>query len=164
MLIRKTTPADIETVMEIYERARLRMAKEGNPTQWGNNHPPQSLIEEDIKNGFSYVCIEDDTIVGVFYYAVGNDPTYTIIEDGHWLSDAPYGVIHRIAIDVPYKGYAKKAIDWCFANHSNLRIDTHEDNKVMQRALQKNGFTYCGIIYVADGSKRLAFQRDGLRS
>lgn len=162
MLIRKATRSDIETIMGIYERARLRMEEEGNPTQWKKNHPPQSLIEDDIDKGHSYVCIEDNRIVGVFYYAVANDPTYDIIEEGNWLSDNPYGVIHRIAIDVPYKGYAKKAIDWCFADHPNLRIDTHEDNKVMQRALQKNGFVYCGIIYVADKTKRLAFQREGL--
>lgn len=160
MLIRQGTTEDISTIMGIYERARLRMVEEGNPTQWRKNHPPLSLIEGDIANGNNYVCVEDDKIVGVFFYAVGHDPTYDVIEEGQWLSDHPYGVIHRIAIDVPYKGYAKKAIDWCFAHHPNLRIDTHEDNKVMQRALQKNGFVYCGVIYVADGTKRLAFQRE----
>lgn len=159
MQIRKTRSKDIDTVMGIYERARIRMQKEGNPTQWGQHHPPQTLIEQDIQEGNSYVCIEDDAIVGVFYFSISNDPTYNFIKDGHWLSDEPYGVIHRIAIDIPYKGYAKKAIQWCFDCHPNLRIDTHADNKVMQRALQKNGFTYCGIIYVQDGSERLAFQR-----
>jgi len=29
----------------------------------------------------------------------------------------------------------------------------------MQRLLEKNGFVYCGIIFLADGSPRLAYQR-----
>lgn len=28
----------------------------------------------------------------------------------------------------------------------------------MQRSLIKNGFDYCGVIYLADGSKRVAFE------
>lgn len=29
----------------------------------------------------------------------------------------------------------------------------------MQNMLKKNGFTYCGRIYVEDGGERLAFQK-----
>ena len=29
----------------------------------------------------------------------------------------------------------------------------------MQNLLKKNGFTYCGRIYVDDGGERLAFQK-----
>jgi hypothetical protein len=29
----------------------------------------------------------------------------------------------------------------------------------MQHILQSYGFTYCGIIYLADGSERLAYQK-----
>jgi hypothetical protein len=28
---------------------------------------------------------------------IGKDPTYAVIENGNWLNDEPYGVIHRIA-------------------------------------------------------------------
>ena len=41
----------------------------------------------------------------------------------------------------------------------NLKIDTHRDNYPMQKSLKKNGFEYCGIIYLADGNERLAFQK-----
>ena len=43
-------------------------------------------------------------------------------------------------------------------DHINL-IDTHEDNQSMQKLLAKNQFSYCGIIYLSDGSKRLAFEK-----
>ena len=40
-----------------------------------------------------------------------------------------------------------------------LRADTHADNKIMQHLLEKNGFTRCGVIHVADGSPRFAYQK-----
>ena len=41
----------------------------------------------------------------------------------------------------------------------NLRVDTHRDNRVMQHLLLQHGFTYCGIIHLASGDERLAYQR-----
>ena len=41
----------------------------------------------------------------------------------------------------------------------SLRADTHADNKIMQHLLEKNGFTRCGIIHVADGTPRIAYQK-----
>jgi len=41
----------------------------------------------------------------------------------------------------------------------HLRIDTHRDNKIMQHNLTKHGFSYCGVIYLASGDERLAYQR-----
>lgn len=40
-----------------------------------------------------------------------------------------------------------------------MRIDTHENNKVMQHLIKKNGFQECGIIYVEDGSPRIAYEK-----
>ena len=41
-----------------------------------------------------------------------------------------------------------------------MRIDTHKDNKTMQRLILKNGYEYCGIIFVEDGTERLAFEKE----
>lgn len=35
----------------------------------------------------------------------------------------------------------------------------HEDNILMQSLLKKNGFEYCGIVYLEDGGKRVAFEK-----
>ena len=40
----------------------------------------------------------------------------------------------------------------------NIRVDTHRDNKVMQHILTKQGFQRCGIIYVKNGTERIAYQ------
>jgi len=47
---------------------------------------------------------------------------------------------------------AKRAIMAGIVYNDNIRIDTHHDNKIMQRLLQENGFVHCGVIFLTDGS------------
>ena len=49
-------------------------------------------------------------------------------------------------------------IAWSREREHNLRIDTHRDNHIMQHCIRKAGFQYCGIIYLANGDERLAYQ------
>ncbi len=163
MEIRTAKPEELSRVMEIYAHARAFMAETGNPKQWGaTNWPPQSLIEQDIAQGKCHVCCEDDLIVGVFYYDYGDDidVTYRNIEAGAWLSDKPYGVVHRIASDGSTKGIGRFCINWAFEQCGHLRIDTHGDNVVMQNLLRKLEFEQCGIIYVEeDNDPRIAYEK-----
>ena len=161
--IRKTTAQDLGRVMEIYSLARDFMAMNGNPDQWGpTNWPPQELIENDIEKGCSYVCLYGKKIVGTFFYNYGKDieSTYRIIEDGAWLDEGPYGVVHRIATDGSVKGVGTFCLMWAWAMSGHLRIDTHPDNMVMQTLLEKCGFRQRGIIHVEeDAFPRLAFEK-----
>jgi hypothetical protein len=50
------------------------------------------------------------------------------------------------------------ALAFALENCKNIRIDTHRDNKIMQYNILKHGFPYCGIIYLASGDERLAYQ------
>ena len=163
MEIRRGTEDDLSRIMEIYEYARHFMAEHDNPNQWGpTNWPPEELIHSDIEHGNSYVCIYEDRIVGTFFYSQGKDiePSYHVIEDGAWLDDSPYGVIHRIAGDGSVKGIGSFCIEWAFKKCGHLRMDTHGDNRVMQNLLKKCGFEYCGIIRVdQDCYPRLAYER-----
>ena len=88
----------------------------------------------------------------------GPDPTYARIEDGEWPNNDPYYVIHRIAVVTPGKGYARRLLDWAFKHCSTVRIDTHRDNVIMHHILRKYGFEYCGVIYLANGDARDAYQ------
>ena len=163
MLIRKTTRNDLDRIQEIYSLARDFMVSKGNPNQWAkNNWPPLDLILNDIDSDKSYVCLIDNRIVGTFFFDFGKDiePTYKEIYDGEWISDSPYGVIHRIATIPEERGVGSFIIDWCYKESKHLRIDTHKDNKVMKNLLNKLGFRYCGIIYVKqDAAPRLAFEK-----
>jgi RimJ/RimL family protein N-acetyltransferase len=159
MEIRNTTLDDLDIVMEIYAKARQYMRENGNMNQWINGYPDRELIKKDIQDKNSYVCIMENEIVGVFCFIQGIDPTYINIYDGNWLNGEPYGVIHRIGSISHKKGVATFCIHWCMEKCHNIKIDTHRDNIVMQNLLQKNGFTRCGIIYLQDGSERVAFQK-----
>ncbi len=159
MQIRKTTLADFDTVMQIYRTAREFMIASGNSTQWWEGYPPEELIIDDIARGDSFVVVEKEKILAVFLYREGIDPTYINIENGEWLNDEPYGVIHRIAVAEKGRGVASFVFDTVFSWCGNIRIDTHENNKPMQRALEKSGFKYCGIIRIATGDPRVAYQR-----
>lgn len=148
--IRTATWADLPRILKIYEGAREFMRESGNPTQWGHTHPAEQLLREDIPLQRLFVCTEGPEILAVFFYEQGVDPCYVDIQDGQWLNDEPYGVIHRIAVAQPGKGVAGACFDWALNRCRNLRIDTHRDNIPMQKALKKHGFVPCGTVYVGD--------------
>ena len=91
-------------------------------------------------------------------FILGEDPTYARIYDGAWNHSSPYGTIHRIAGDGS-GGILHACISHCENVIGHLRIDTHHDNVVMQNAVRKEGFRECGIIYIADGMPRIAYDR-----
>lgn len=159
MEIRLACPEDLKAIMQIYADARAFMRENGNPGQWGDNYPPEEMIREDVAGRKSYVCEADGELLGVFYYHEGEDSTYKVIENGKWLNDRPYGVIHRIASTRSRRGVAAFCFAWAAEQCGNLKIDTHRDNIPMQRSLAKNGFTRCGIIHLENGEERIAYQK-----
>ena len=162
MIIRAARAEDVSAILTIYEDARAYMRANGNTVQWTGSYPGEVHIRADIDAGLLYVVTDgDDTILGVFYFRIGIDPTYVKIYEGSWLNDEPYGVIHRIAVSKEShgKGVASFIYRHCFEKIPNLKIDTHRTNIPMQRSLTKNGFRPCGIIYLESGDERIAFQK-----
>ena len=159
MEIRKTKLEELDQVMEVYAYARKFMAEHNNPNQWKNNKPTREQIEKDILAGKHYICEENGQIAAVFYFAREADPTYGKIYDGAWLNEEDYSVVHRIASSGMVRGAGSFCMQWASTQCSNLKIDTHEDNYVMQNMLKKSGFTQCGTIYLEDGEPRLGFQK-----
>lgn len=157
--IRKAMLSDLENILDIYEYACSYMKKNGNSTQWGASYPSRELLEDDIRKEQLYVIMVDDIPHGVFAFIVGEDPTYKYIENGQWLSNEPYGTIHRIAGDGTIKRMFSIALEYCSSIIPHIRLDTHKDNKTMQHLALKNGFKECGTIYVSDGSPRIAYEK-----
>ena len=163
MEIRKTTFDDLETVMKIYADGREIMLEGKNFHQWPEGYPFRDIIEEDIAAGVSYVCVSDGEILAVFHLSTDPEITYEKI-DGAWLNDEPYGVIHRIARAKTdkAKGSGAFCLSWCFDLVKNIRIDTHADNIPMRKLLEKQGYKYCGTVWIETGDKRMAYQKTGL--
>lgn len=154
--VRPARETDFPRIEEIYAYARDFMARNGNPNQWGKTNPPPEQLRQDISEGKLYVIADGEIIHGVFFFWIGSDPTYGRIVGGSWRSDSPYGTIHRIAGDGS-GGILKTAVVFGRKQIDYLRIDTHKDNHVMQNALTKLGFQRRGIIYLANGSPRIAY-------
>ena len=165
MEFRKSTIDDIPRMMEIFRRAMRFMKETGNPTQWSTaNKPREEMLENDIRLGRSYVCLEGGRIVGTFVYMYGEDPEPGYAKDkiteGGWKDSSAYGVIHRIASSGEMKGIGAACIEWCAENDPHIRIDTHPNNRPMQNLLAKLGFAYCGKISVPmDDGVRLIYER-----
>ena len=159
MTIRNATTADLPAIEVIYADARQYMRDHGNRNQWVGGYPSRELLLTDLDKNQLFVVTDADAIVAVFVYFFGNDPTYDVIEKGSWLNDAPYGVIHRIAVGAHRKGVASFVFEHCLNLCRNLKIDTHADNIPMQRALASAGFIPCGRIWVEDGSPRIAYHK-----
>ncbi len=159
MEIRKSKLQDIDQIMSCINTARHLMRDSGNTIQWINGYPSKELMLESIEKGFNYLIVNNEEILATFDFIIDDDPNYAVIENGNWLNDDQYGVIHRLASNGKAKGVAQFCFEWCFSQHPNIRIDTHESNIAMQKVLQKLGYRQCGIIYVSDGTPRLAFQK-----
>lgn len=159
MEIRKTRANDLSAIKDIYVHARELMRREGNDSQWVNGYPSEELVKEDIEKGNSHVITDGEVICGVFALIDGRDPTYELIEGGAWIDDnRPYATIHRMGRAKGKHGIFVTAIGWCRQHATSLRIDTHEKNLTMRTLIEKSGFERRGIIYVADGSPRIAYQ------
>ena len=160
MNIRKATYQDIGEIMPVIDAARRIMRSSGNLGQWVGGYPSEDTIKADIGRGNGYVLVEHGAVAGYFAFIASPEPTYALIEGGEWLEPSrPYYVIHRIASYPEVHGVFKAIMDYAFSVCSNIRIDTHRDNHIMQHNIVKYGFRYCGIIYLESGDERLAYQK-----
>ena len=160
--VRPARGEDAPAILAVLEAAKGIMRATGNRHQWADGYPFEADILRDIGRGGGYVVevVDEGRIAGYFAMLPSPEPTYARIEGGAWLEDAsPYLVIHRIGSLPDVHGVFRALLDFALSRCPNIRIDTHRDNTVMQHLLEINGFRYCGIIYLASGDERLAYQR-----
>ena len=163
--IREAKPTDITEIMQVMDAAKKIMRQSGNLHQWGDGYPSEAVIFSDMEKHGGFVIEDGSRIVGYFAFLPSPEPTYSKIYDGEWMDDnLPYHVIHRIASYPEAHGIFSTIMDFCFSHDANIRIDTHKDNRIMQHNIKKHGFTYCGIIYLASGDERLAYQKLNFRT
>ena len=154
MNIRLANTSDTNRIFEIYEYARAYMKAHGNPYQWGDDRPEKSLTKDDIKNQRCYVMGDEGHIFACFVFTIGFEKEY----EAKFPSNDKYGVIHRVASDKSKRGIVEQIVDFAKGKVNLLRIDTHEDNKTMQRAIERQNFKKLGIIYLKDNSPRILYE------
>ena len=148
------------------DQAKVYMKSQGID-QWQNGYPNAEEIGKDIEKGYSYVMEDEGKIIGTMAVLFANDPNYEKIYEVDWkTTEEPYVAIHRVAVDEDCKGKGiagamMEAVEALCRERGvrSIKNDTHRDNKSMQRFQAKAGFEYCGIIYLADGAERIAFEK-----
>ena len=158
MVVRRAREAELPEILAVYARARAFMKETGNPTQWGEDYPPEALLSEDIREGRLYVLLSEGRIGGAFALFERGDGLYDALSDV-WQNDLPYAAIHRVASAGIAKGVLSSVIAFAQTVSNNLKIDTHEDNRVMQNALEKQGFVRCGVADLPDIGRRILYQK-----
>ena len=151
-VINKATLGDFSIVIGIIEQGKSKMIKSGN-------YPALDTVKCDILLGDCYLLFEGDKPIATFVFKSGPEPTYLRIDNGRWLDNQSYYVIHRVASVEGVHGVMSDIIAYCSSFTSSIRIDTHADNRPMLAALARLDFSYCGIIYLENGTSRLAYQR-----
>lgn len=156
---------DIQEIMDIIKKAQIYLKNQG-VNQWQNNYPNKDAIQTDIDKKDLYLLVEDKDILGIVALSFEGEDTYEKIYEGQWITHDKYAVIHRMAVDMDKKrnGLGNAILEEvekiCISkNIKSIKIDTHRDNKSMRGLLEKNGFIYCGIIYLKDGNERIAFEK-----
>jgi len=165
MQFRKASDADVSSIMRIIKQAQDFLGEQG-VDQWQDNYPNSETIMNDIHNNNGYILKKDDILIGTVAVIFGVEKDYETIYNGKWLSNHEYAAVHRIAVGSEYKGLGLASIilknveEICLNKgiHS-IKVDTHEENLPMQKLLKKNGFQYCGIVYLEDKSKRIALEK-----
>ena len=131
--------------------------------QWHPDYPTLQTIREDIDRNIGYAFADETGVIGYCCIIIGEEPAYRVI-DGAWKTDRPYAVVHRMAFaggarSGGLSGEAFRLIrEFCLARGVEaIRVDTQEENKVMQHILEREGFAYCGLIQF-DGGPKLAYE------
>jgi GNAT superfamily N-acetyltransferase len=149
---RKSTKDDISDILEIIKQAQQSFRDQGID-QWQDNYPNSDVIMIDINNNEGYVLEYEESIVATSMVTFEEQPAYSSIYEGEWLSNGKYATIHRIAVSNDYKGLGlaakliKSIEDLCLKeNVHSIKVDTNKKNIPMQNLLKKSGFKYCGIV------------------
>ena len=163
---RQARSSDIDDIYRIIQQAVAYLGSQNSPQWQGSAEPRREEFEEDIQQGTMYVLIHDHKVAGVGKLVPGPEKAYEEI-DGSWLgNEAQYMTLHRIAIDAEVRGQglAHQLIhDLVLLSldhgYRDIRIDTHEMNKGMQKTVKKADFDYRGHVQMpVPNGDRLAFQ------
>lgn len=165
---RTAQTADLPAMMKMVEEA-----KEGfrarNIDQWQKGEPNEQGLTEGIEKSVVHVLEENGEVLGMITVVPGPEADYAVI-DGAWLNDEPYFAFHRVCVSEAHKGkglaaslfsyseaFAKERVSETFVSTPIRTISP------WQKALAKNGYTFCGKITLCSGSEagdpRFAYQK-----
>ena len=167
---RRAEEADVPGIMQIVAQAQ-RYLRESGVDQWQDGYPTEKVLLTDIEFGQGWVFEHEGELAGYCCISMRHELSYDAI-DGAWLTEGDnYAVVHRAMISDKYRGtrLARDMFSLAFdlaagMGKASVRVDTHRDNRAMNRLAEKVGFTYCGEVDVSlmdpgHDSRRNAYEK-----
>ncbi len=156
---------DYPHMQKNYARARELMARNGNPTQWGDTFPKDDVVRDDIAQRRAMLLVDEwaDTSASSRnsrYAPAKTPPTITSTAPGSTTIPTSPSTASRPPDSSRHA--ARDCIAWALKHYGNVRADTHPNNKAMQHVLETSGFARCGLIQLLDrptDTTRIAYQR-----
>lgn len=162
---RKAELRDLSRVMEIIEDGRAFLKPQAGG-QWQDGYPNEETLREDIELGQLYAALDPSGEIAAVAAFTYYEKDYDALYEGHWLTDRPYMVLHRIAVKSSLRGNGYGNTLFQIFEHvakdqgyTSLRIDTHENNVVMRHLLERNGYIYCGRAILTPNKDRMVFEK-----
>ena len=165
LYLRLVLPGEEQRGMDLLNQGKAYMLEQ-NLQQWDDSYPALSDVLGDIETQKGWFLCDGEQTIAYFCATDGEEDVYQVIDGGQWLTQgSKYLTIHRLAFDAAYRGKGLASAVFSLSeeiarekNAKSIRVDTHGDNKIMQRVITRSGFTYCGVVYY-DGSPRVAFEK-----
>ena len=154
---RRAVEGDMDALLVILDEAKAYL-KESGVNQWQEGYPNREALLEDMELGRGWVfdCVDDGAVAGYACISMTPELCYRQI-DGAWLTEGEnYAVIHRAMAAARYRGTRLAAEMFSFAaelasgmGKVSVRVDTHRDNRAMNRLCEKLGYQLCGVVDLA---------------
>lgn len=164
MVLRPAQALELPAIWAILQYAIEQRRLDGS-AQWQDGYPNPDTVQSDMDRGAAYVLEENGEVLLYAAVLFEPEPAYEAIE-GHWLSNGPYVVLHRVAASPQAKGkgiataFFRMVEDLCRERGvPSIKVDTNFDNAPMLRIMDKLGYTYCGEVYFR-GKARRAYAKE----
>ncbi len=166
MRVRPAKKSDLSDVVNCAERIKREYFLRHDIPQWNDGYPSKEDFAADIEAGRLFVMYLGEALIGFISVGVEHEPTYDIVEGGTWKSGEKYAVVHRFGVNPDWHGMGMGTSLFGIVDRiceaygvDAVRADTHEKNEAMIHFLEKNGFERVGIIRLANGEPRVAFEK-----
>ena len=149
---RRAVPEDMDALLDILGQAKAYL-RESGVDQWQEGYPNREALMADMEAGRGWLFECEGRPAGYECISMSPEECYRDI-DGAWLTEGEnYAVIHRAMAAAKYRGTMLATEMFGFAaelaaglGKASVRVDTHRDNRAMNRLCTKLGYQFCGVV------------------
>jgi ribosomal protein S18 acetylase RimI-like enzyme len=138
------------SIMEVI-RACVHSMRRAGIFQWDEIYPSRELIEEDVRDGSSYLAQANGVILGAVCLNEQQDAVYQQVR---WCGIEPVLVVHRLCVDPACQGQgiASRLMDFAeeYARqhaYASIRLDAYTGNPSAVKLYETRGYRKAGQVY-----------------